>query len=49
MDYTYEYHKIASQLAILKDVATIYPTSSIPNAIRQLESRLEFVKSNLNK
>ena len=47
MDNGYEYHKITLQIAILKDVATVYPTSSIPNAIQQLEARLEHIKSNM--
>ena len=45
MDYDYEYHKLKSQLAILKDVVTVYPTASLPNAIQQIESRLKNIES----
>ena len=37
----YEYHKLKSQLAILKDVAETYPTSSIQNAIAQISARVK--------
>lgn len=36
---------IAWQLATLRNVAKDYPTSSIPNAIQQLESRLKHIES----
>lgn len=44
----YEYHKIKSQIAVLKDVALEYPTSSIGNVITQLEGRLKEIEKKLN-
>ena len=40
----YEYHKLNAQLAILKDVAETYPTSSIQNVITQITARIEEAK-----
>lgn len=45
----YEYHKIKSQIAVLKDVAKDYPTSSIVNAITQLEARLKAIEERQSK
>jgi hypothetical protein len=44
----YEYHKLKSQLAILKDVAKDYPTASLPNAIQQIESRIKNIEKYRN-
>lgn len=44
----YEYHKIKGQIAVLEDVATEYPTSSVPNVIAQLKARLDFYNSRIN-
>jgi hypothetical protein len=41
----WELHRLRAQLAILKDVEKVYPTSSIPCAIRQIESRINYIKS----
>lgn len=46
----YEYHKLKAQLAVLKDVEKDYPTSSIANVIKQLESRIKHIEeSNKNQ
>lgn len=37
----YHYHRLKAQLAILKDVVKDYPTSSIANAITQIEARIK--------
>lgn len=37
----YEYHRLKAQLAILQDVAKDYPTSSIANAMTQIEARIK--------
>ena len=42
----YEYHKLKAQLAILKDVAKEYSTSSAPNAIQQTKSRIKHIEQN---
>lgn len=36
----YELHKLKAQVAVLKDVAEVYPTATIDSAIRQIESRI---------
>lgn len=41
----WELHRLRAQLAILKDVEKVYPTSSIPCAIRQIESRINHIES----
>ena len=41
----YEFHKIRSQLAVLRDVVAEYPTSSLPNVIQQLQARLDNLSS----
>lgn len=38
-------HRLRAQLAVLKDVAEEYPTCSVQNAIRQISSRIEEIKS----
>jgi hypothetical protein len=43
---SYEYHKLKAQLAILEDVAKEYPTSSVPNAIQQIKSRIKHIEQN---
>ena len=37
----YELHKLKAQVAVLKDVAEVYPTSSIGNCITQIEARIK--------
>ena len=44
----YEYHRLKSQLAILRDVEKDYPTASLPNAIRQIDARIKHIESQLN-
>lgn len=41
----YELHKLRAQVAVLKDVAKIYQTSSIGNCITQIESRIKEIES----
>lgn len=41
----YELHKLRAQVAVLNDVAKIYPTSSIGNCITQIESRIKEIES----
>ena len=44
---SYEYHKLKAQLAILEDVAKEYSTSSsVPNAIQQIKSRIKHIEEN---
>lgn len=43
---SYEYHKLKAQLAILEDVAEVYQTSSVPNAIQQIKSRIKHIEQN---
>ena len=40
----YELHKMRAQVAVLKDVAEIYPTSTIGNCITQIESRIKEIE-----
>lgn len=40
----YELHKLRAQVAVLKDVAEVYPTSSIGNCITQIESRIKEIE-----
>ena len=42
----YEYNKLKAQLIILRDLQTEYPTSTIRNAIQQIESRMKFLEQN---
>ena len=44
----YEYNKLKAQLAILEDVVKEYPTSSVPNAIQQIKSRIKHIEENGN-
>lgn len=44
----WELHKLRAQLAVLKDVAEIYPTSSISNCITQISSRIKHIEENGN-
>lgn len=37
--------RMKAQLSILKDVAKDYPTASLDNAIRQIESRIKYIES----
>ena len=37
----WELHKLRAQVAVLKDVEKVYPTSSITNAITQIEARIK--------
>ena len=41
----YELHKLKAQSAVLKDVLVEYPTSTIENAIKQIESRINEIES----
>lgn len=43
---SYEYHKLKAQLAVLEDIAKEYPTSSVPNAIQQIKSRIKHTEEN---
>ena len=40
----YELHKLKAQVAVLKDVGQVYPTSTIGNCITQLESRIKEIE-----
>ena len=40
----YELHKLKTQVAVLKDVAEGYPTSTIGNCITQIESRIKEIE-----
>lgn len=37
-------YRIAAQISVLKDIEKEYPCSTVENARRQLESRLEYYK-----
>ena len=37
----YELHKLKAQIAVLKDVAEVYPTCTIGNCITQIEARIK--------
>ena len=41
----YELHKLRAQVAVLKDVEEVYPTSTIGNCITQIESRIKEIES----
>lgn len=45
----WELHKLRAQFAVLKDVEKVYPTSSIPCAIKQIESRIKHIESTNNE
>lgn len=40
----YELHKLKAQIAVLKDVAEVYPTCTIGNCITQIESRIKEIE-----
>jgi len=40
----YEYHKLRGQLSVLKDIVKEYPTCSVENAIKQIESRIKHIE-----
>lgn len=40
----YELHKLKAQVAVLKDVTVVYPTSTIGNCITQIESRIKEIE-----
>jgi hypothetical protein len=42
----WELHKLKAQLAVLKDVAEVYKTSSISNCITQISSRIKHIEEN---
>ena len=44
-----ELHKLRAQFAVLKDVEKVYPTSSIPCAIKQIEARIKHIESTNNE
>lgn len=37
----YDYHRLKAQAAVLKDVLEDYPTSTVANALSQIESRIK--------
>lgn len=41
----YELHKLKAQVAVLKDVAEVYPTCTIDNCITQIEARIKEIES----
>lgn len=41
----YELNKLKAQVAVLKDVLKEYPTSTVSNAIKQLEARIEHIEN----
>lgn len=45
----YELHKLKAQVAVLKDVELTYPTSTIPNAISQLQARIKEIEKQNNE
>lgn len=49
MCQSYEYYKLKGQLAVLKDVAESYPSSSIGNIIQQIESRIKHIEEKHEK
>jgi len=40
----YELHKLKAQVAVLKDVEQVYPTSTISNAISQMQARIKEIE-----
>ena len=45
----YDYHRLKAQFAILQDVAKDYPTSSISNAMTQIEARIKLFESKIQQ
>ena len=45
----YDYHRLKAQFAILQDVAKDYPTSSISNAMTQIEARIKLFEAKIQK
>lgn len=45
----YELHKLRAQVAILKDVREVYPTSTVENCITQIEARIKEIESRNNE
>lgn len=43
---SYKYHKLKAQLTVLEDVSEVYQTSSVPNAIQQIKSRIKHIEEN---
>ena len=43
MDYVL--NKLRAQVAVLKDVMKDYPTSTIDNAVKQIESRIKHIEN----
>ena len=43
---SYEYHKLKAQFAVFEDVAKEYQTSSVPNSIQQIKSRIKHIEQN---
>jgi hypothetical protein len=41
----YQLNKLKAQIAVLKDVGKEYPSSSISNAIMQMQSRIKEIES----
>lgn len=40
----YELHKLKAQVAVLNDVAKVYPTCTIGNCITQIEARIKEIE-----
>lgn len=45
----WNFYKLRAQISVLRDVEKIYPTSSIPCAIKQIESRIKYIESQNNE
>ena len=39
--------RMKAQLSVLKEVAKDYPTASLDNVIRQIESRVKYIESQI--
>ena len=42
----YEYHRLKAQAAVLADIIAEYPTSSVSNALTQINSRIKHIEEN---
>ena len=40
----WEIHRLRAQVAVLEDVAEVYPTCTIDNCITQIESRIKEIE-----
>lgn len=41
----YELNRLKAQVAVLRDVLSDYPTSTLSNAITQIESRIRHIEN----